>query len=264
MIELGKPSQAIPILKNYLTATQNSPDSILGKIWIGQAYLDLRKFNEAFLISIEIDHLILESDPISDPLIQSLLIKAQALIGLDHPGQAIEVLEFAKNHLSNKNSPEIKGQTFLLQLKLKGKDCARLPSKDRLDEGQTRDQMDRRGLCLLEELLIYQKILGTQDPRSSERASAQITGDFDDYAKACSGPFHPPQKDNRANSIHRTANELRRYQAELAGQLKQDCSKKGDSAVELLNSWKTRVPPAMVGSLTQTTQSLEKFTSRIQ
>src|SRR4051794_1002187 len=42
LIELGKPDQALPYLKNYLNGTGNNRDAGQGRLWLGHAYLGLK------------------------------------------------------------------------------------------------------------------------------------------------------------------------------------------------------------------------------
>jgi len=265
LIEQNSNSKAVAVLTNFITSCQNPVESAEGRLLLANAYLNLEKYQQAYLITLEIDQIEKKTSLPSDTLLEALYIKSRSLLNLNYLDRATQVLASADKQLSDKNSPMVKGQVFDLKLKLKISECAQLPSKDRLDEGQLRDQLDRRGTCVLESLLIFHKILKSNDLRSAASAATQVNEAFDQYSKSCSSSYSAPAVSpiSKQSSSRRTAQEMRRYHAELSDQLKQDCKKNWNTGLQLLNSWKADLPNSMLGSLLQTSKSLEKIISRV-
>jgi TolA-binding protein len=255
LIESGKFPKAIPILKNFIASTSNSTDLAQARIWLGKAYLGAEKFQEAQLLSREIDEMA-KKHPLPETLFyQSVLNKARALIGLNRNEQAKQLLESNEKTLVNNNNQVLTSETLKLFLELKNIECSQLPSKERLDESQLSNQLERRGLCLLEYLLIFRKLLKNGEPKSLTIATEQVTGAFHAYAKTCASP---PSLTS-AYYPGKTPTEFKRFQAELTDQLKRDCKQKGNEALELLKSWKPGLSTASTQSLLQATQSLETY-----
>ncbi len=250
LLELGESEKAIAPLKYYVEAKDRSLDGRRARIHLGKAYLASGKFNEAYLISIEAASF---SGPASPALAaQALLLRTEALIGMNQDMKAEGSLRSALKRIdklpSEPQFSSLQGQAHWLKLKLKARKCARLPSPGKLDEGQVREQFERRGLCLLEATLDLKKTLKAADPGWAERATRELSDAFTAYSSACSTPPAPKSK--------RTSVELSRYRAELAHILKKDCSSKYSEALDLLSRFKEQLPSTMHPRLEKVAQTL--------
>jgi TolA-binding protein len=259
LIEQDENAKALPLLRSFVTHCRNHTDSAQGRLLLGRVYLNLKKFNEADLITLEINQLEKEKHLPPEILLESSLIQSEALLGLGHLDRAIEVLRQVEQQVAETSYSSIKGHAFGLEIKLKISDCARLPTQDPMNELQLRDQLDRRGTCLLESLLIYRKILQSNDPKSASLATSQIIRAFSQYANACSSKLHSPHDPHSPQVMKRTQLELKHYNDELSTLLQQDCKQKYATALNILMSWKAGLSPAMIQSLLLSTKHLENF-----
>jgi tetratricopeptide (TPR) repeat protein len=251
-LELGHAEEALKPLKYFIHASHNPNDVAKARIALGNSYLKLGKFHEAHLTSIEIERTRNSKKLNSDVYLESRLLAAQALLGLKQNSKAIDILNSAEKQLTERHSAKIKAQTYGLQLTVKIKTCEKFPSKGPLDELQTRDQLNRRGICLLEGLLQFHKILKTEDLRAAGTAALQLKNTYDSYFQSCLHPPVPLQLPHRK----RTLKEQKQYQAELANLLVQDCQKKSQDASELLNTWKPQLATSMQGFVDQVSNNL--------
>jgi tetratricopeptide (TPR) repeat protein len=258
LMEMGNYSLAIPHLKSFIELRSAQAEGVPARLLLIQSYLEEKKYHEAYLGTLEIDQLAKKIKLTSDFLLETLLLKTQALLGLKRETRAWSALESAEKQLSEKNSSRVRGKTYGLKLDLKIKTCEELPSKGPLDEGQIRDQLTRRGTCLLEAFLIYQNVLKTGDLRATGTTTTLIQSALKQYAFSCAHPPHPPVIQGQP----RTPQELERYLSELSDLLMQECRKKVQVASDLFQSWKPTLPPTGIGFYNQVSQSLENFTSR--
>ena len=258
-LELGRAEESLRTLKDFLTtqSSRSTRTTLHARVLIGRAYLELKKFNEAYLVALEIDRLN-KSDKIPiDLLVESLLIKSEALMRLHHLDRAVSAAESSEKLLEKTNHPELLGQTFALQLSLKSLACASLPTSEYLNENQIRAQIDRRGTCLLEALLLLKKTLKTGDMRSSEQSVTRMSQEFESYFKFCA---HPRQriKSSREGTIEQRAQSQR----ELAFLLSQECKTKIENALDLVKTWKTELPSVSIKSTLKISSELEKIIPR--
>jgi tetratricopeptide (TPR) repeat protein len=253
-LELDQPKKALIPLKDFISGNGLNLDSAKARTLLGQTYLAVGRFHEAYLTSLELDQIENKIALTSDIILESLLVKAQALLGLKHDSRAVSALEAAEKKLTDKNSPQIRGQTYNLKLKLKILHCSQFPGPSPLDEGQIRDQLDRRGTCILEALLLFQKVLATGDLRTAGIATTQINQAYTSYYQSCKTPKITPRT--------ATPLEQKRFQAELADRLTQDFKKKSNLSIEFLSSWKAQLPLSAVGAITQVSKNLKDLTSQ--
>lgn len=250
LLNTGTPHKAITPLKTYVNAVGTTDEGIQGKLLLGEAFLNSRKFSEAFLIALEL--LSSKKDRFA-----ALLLKTNALIGLNQDDRAILTLTSIKSDLS-KIEPEstnpltlapIKAQTAWLDLKLKTRYCARFPKKDTpSDESQTRKSFDHRGTCLLEASLLYFETLKEKNSHFSEQATHELKNSFQDFKSACKNPPPPLGK--------RTPKETAVYRKELIHLLNTDCQKTTLQAIDLLNSLKGKLPSEQVQWIDQVNKIL--------
>lgn len=255
-LKLKNPAAAIEPLKYYINATSQSPKSILARIALAQAYLNLRKFSEAELISYEIQQMEAKYTLKSDEKIEALLIQARAFIGFHQENKAAERIQDIKKQLTETNSSSIQGQTFALELKLKALKCSQLPSQRTLEEGQVIDQMNRRGTCLLEALLPLQKVLTIGELESIQFSVDEIEKAFESYFQTCAYPPLPPLTPKR------TEKQLTRYRQELSDHLMKNCKKVPQEALELILAWKSELPSTSLIGLNLAYGSIQKMNTR--
>jgi tetratricopeptide (TPR) repeat protein len=255
-LKLEKYEKAIHPLKSYISSSHATEDNARARLGLIQTYLELKKFHEAYLTTLEINQLESKVHLPSDLLLESYLLKSQALLGLNRTDEAIEVLSATDKKISTETKSYVKAHAYQLQLRLKSLHCARFPTKDPLDESQIRDQLDRRGTCLLESLLSFHKVLQSGDLRYAALTAAHVTEAFNTYSQKCHSPPLPVFKEKR------TAKQLKSTTTELVDRLDQDCKSKLLTALDLLNSWKKGLSSNMIGPLIQVSKNLEDHTSR--
>ncbi len=202
-IRLGKAKEAVPLLQNFILSTPSKREAAYAQIELGHAYIELKKWNEAYLTTLEMNHLASQTELPSDFLLGSLLVKVQSLLGLHHPLRATQALESTEKQITDKNSAEVRGQASVLKLHLKILNCAQLPIPGPLDEAQIMDQLDRKGTCLQEALLLFQKTLQTGDLLSATTTASQLNENFDSYIHQCSHPPHPPETPQKKKKFKR-------------------------------------------------------------
>jgi tetratricopeptide (TPR) repeat protein len=263
LVRADKPKEAVPLLKDYISATGANPESAKARLLLGHAFLDLNQYEEAHLIALEIEIMEAKTKLTSDIKLEALLIKSRALLGLKHEARAINALEAAEKELSEKNSAEVRGRAYVLHLQLKTLTCARFPSAGSLTEAQTKDQFERRGTCLLEAVLLFRKILESGDETSMENAVDQVSDSYHDYLHACG---HPPASalflnKNKISNQKPSALQRKRYQSELTDVIVVDCRKKSNEAIDLLQSWRAGLSDSTIVSLVQVTKNIEKSIS---
>ncbi len=241
-IELKKPDSAIIVLKNYIRSsslTKQSDSYIQAKLWLGTAYIHKHLFNEAYLAALELEKFKLPPNF----EIPRLLLKAQSLMGKEQDPYAERTLDSAKNLLYSEGTNSAHQAPYAtVNLLLKLKHCSKFPSPGKLDESQMIDQLNRRGTCLLEAVLIYKEILNSQSEFHIEQAQGLIQNSFSDYLKKCNLPYN----EHVLPQGKRTKPELEKHVTELSLKLKEDYSKKQTNALDLLVSWKSKFPAASI------------------
>lgn len=238
--ETKRCEEAVPPLKYFISANGMNPSSAKARLWLGQCYLELKKFHESDLTTRELDQMDKKLKLSSDIILENLLIKSQALFGLRYENPATAALESALRQLTAANSALVRGKAFNLQLRYKFLVCSRFPSSGPLDETQIRDQLDRRGTCLLETLLVFKNILDTKDAAAVKLAVDQTERAFTEYQKICSAPPLPPQIQKS-----KVALQKKRFRVELADRLILDFRNKTALAQEMIGNWKPKLSQQM-------------------
>src|SRR5262249_50706239 len=147
-------------------------DGMRARVDLARAQLLLQRYHEAYLTSREM----LDPQKGRPPLpvelrVWALSLKARALAGLGRDDRAQEAVDSAKPDLQS--LPQTAFETIdaraglaRIELILKYRRCARFPSPEPLGEAQVRDQISRRGLCLLEALPAFRTALAPENPSS--------------------------------------------------------------------------------------------------
>jgi tetratricopeptide (TPR) repeat protein len=230
--ELKRTPEALKAFKYYLNSKGITSDSAEARVWLGRSYLKLKKFEEALQVSRELER---TKPQLTPPItLWKYLIQSRALVGLGHETRAGNAIEVAEHDISDTTSKEVIGQIFAIKLQVKVMSCRHLQTWVPLTENQALSLNDRRGTCLLEALLIFNKVLKTESPSATAEAATQLIQAFEAYQIACKHPAPPkPTPGHR-----RTAQELKSYSAELSEFLLKNYQSNTRRALELLDSWK--------------------------
>src|SRR5262249_2092145 len=94
-LQLNQYEGAVPPLKYYIQVAGRSPSVPPAKLLLGDAYLGLKKSQEALLTSLEV----LNAKPHGEVLLEALLLKTRALTKLEKPKQAKEAFDSYKSGL---------------------------------------------------------------------------------------------------------------------------------------------------------------------
>lgn len=249
-LELSEPEKALEPLRYCSSSAQKKGEGkVRAQLWLGRAELAALNFHEALLVAREVEKQSSRSSP--DLLVQILILKAQAQLELDRLARARSALASAREE-TQKNpqgkSPILSStlsELALTELRLKTHDCARLPGPGFLNELQVRNQLDRRGSCLLEALALFKDVLRLGQVAHSDQASFEVNLAFQNYSKACHKPPDPPE----THPVRRTRKQLSEYRAELKAVLEKECDLKYTQASDLLKNWETQLPQALSGSI---------------
>lgn len=258
-LALDRSQDAISPLKAFIELNPTREDSIQARLALGDAYVSTKKFQEAYLLGLELDRIFSKYKASDDFIIENLLIKSRAQLGLKHEDQALASLSSAERMISPSTSLPVQGKTSLLSLKYKLKECSLLPTREHLREEQILDQLERKGLCLLEALLIYQKALKSQDQMASGKATEAMVEGFNQYRQACQEVPPPPRihKASQSPLTTRTPDELRRYRQELKVVLQKNCKKNIEKTLGLLSTWSHSWPKSTQDFATNLTKALQ-------
>jgi tetratricopeptide (TPR) repeat protein len=239
-LEQNQSDQAMVVLKDYSRSVslKGTSDSFFqAKLWLGDAYLQKKSYNEAYLLAVELEKHKLA--PVFE--IQRLLLKASSLMGKQQDAYSSRVLDAAQKLLT-KMGPNngLEGPVSSVQLTLKLKNCRKFPSSGNLEEEQIIDQLNRRGTCLLEALLLYKQILNSQSNPHIVNSTQTISSAYKDYLKSCENPYDATikPKGKRSNL------ENQKHVSELSVKLKDDFGRKLTHSLDLLVGWKEKHPDA--------------------
>jgi tetratricopeptide (TPR) repeat protein len=266
---LGAPSEAVAPLSAYIEGAgrANPPLTSQARIWLGDSYVELGHYQEALLTARELA-LKLEAAP--DAALppefeaQALQLKARALIGLGRMEEAARAVASAASPSERSAKPPILGEQRLLETRIKARECGRLPSAPSLEEAETIDQLNRRGLCLEESIVLFERLITTGSEEHVQRGEEMVAGAFTDYTKACENPPAPVfrAKNHHASSMHGTPAARARYRTELIARLMPSCRAHAASASELLRKWQS-AETAPSGAHSPTIQALRTELSRL-
>lgn len=265
-LELGMTQKAIPLLESCVTASKVPLELGLHcRIELAKSYIRLKKFHEAILLITRQTAQQALSIESSLPWIshQLALLQVQALLGLDQEGNALKVWDSKLKRLPMNTPLQITSQASLLHLQLKIKECDHLPSTKPflvplhlpvpLNEAQVQNQLERKGTCLLETLLPFQKLLTERDLKTANQGADELSLTFQNYLQLCtSPPASLIQVSNEMSTVQR-----QKYLAELTDSLIERCRMKTEEALRQLTSWTSTLPASMKTPLTRVTHALE-------
>lgn len=242
LYRLGDFKEAIRRLQYFTSGSANeNPAEALelfqkGRVALGWAYLAADRGNEAYLTSLDIAKRVKKDEATSRIALQGLLIKARALVLLKQDAKAEKTVDSVIQRLSPDSDAELRGEAAWVRMKLVSRRCTQLPGKGGMDEAQARDQLRRRGSCMLEATVLAREALISGQEEWARKAELETRQASSGFRAACATP-PPPAK------IKRSKTELQKYNAELADVLAKDCAKTLRGAVSLVEGWNKDVPP---------------------
>lgn len=248
----GQPAKARPLLKAFVQARGKTVSALEARLELSRADLELGKHSEALLTANETIQ-IAASRELRGIRAEALLARARAQLGLGQDKRASASADAALSTAPPPRPPRLLGQAKDLQLRISIAKCARFPSKGKLGEAQVRDQLSRRGTCLLHALLGYREVLQADHAPASESATEQVTQAYASYWDKCRNPPLPPP-------IHpkdRNENQLKTYFRELSVVLEESCRQNIRKGRELLAGWETTLSPRSSDSLKKASAHLE-------
>jgi hypothetical protein len=220
LLKLGDAPAAITALRYFTSGSANekSPESHelfqRGRVLLGRAYLAAGKGNEAYLTSMDIAK---RESGSTEAAVEGLLIKARALLLLGQDAKSEKTVDSATQHLNADSPPELRGEAAWTRMKLTANRCEKLPSSKPMNEAQARQQLERRGLCVLEAVNFAHDALAAGNEEWSRKVRDESRTVLDSFSSAC---MTPPA----ASGPKRSATELRKYRAELTQALVRDCT----------------------------------------
>lgn len=256
-LKLGNTKEAVAPLQHFIEAKGNTLEAARTRLDLGQAYLGLGKFNEAYLTSMEVTQTAKKAagSPPPELHVAALLLKTESLIGLGRHGRAERTLRSAKKDLTqirggsgDEDSLQNRAKAEWLDLALVLHGCDRYPTEKKMSEEQAIDQIQKKGACLQEATLALNKVLQQNVVTWADRAVARYSSSIQDYKTTCNEPPAPAGP--------RTKTEQERYQAELKQALQRECQKKIKQLLELTESWKEQLPGGMVAQAKKIRESL--------
>ena len=254
--ELKRTPEALKTFQYYVHSKGMTPAAAEARVWMGRSYLLLGKNHEALQVSLELEQIQAQLPP--EITLWKLLIQARAYVNMKNETSARNAVEVAEHEISATTPPNLKGQIYALKLQVKAMSCAHLQSSVPLDETQALSLMDRRGTCMLETLLIFNKALKTENPPAVTEAAVHLNRAFEAYRIACHrAPPPKPIADHK-----RTPEEFKSYRDELGDLLSKNYRGNSLQALELLNSWKPPAGSPVFDSYLLVSSYLKKTTSR--
>lgn len=232
-IRLNQPGRAIEPLRYYVDATQSSTEGYRARLSLGKAYLGDQKFEEALVTTFEV----LKKASLPLPIhLEALLLRTMAQMKLGQPQNAKKTLSSFYSRSASQKNNDLKSHAKSLEIQLKTQECSLYPTRLAKDEGTIRNQLKRRGKCLLEALLLYKDFLHHKDPQHARFTTQLMANEFQSYRKSCENPPAPKNL---------TKTQRKRFQEELSHLLKRDFQEQKEVALDLLESWKPGLPKSM-------------------
>ena len=234
-LRLGRPGKAVDPLKHYITASGETAEGYRARISLGRAYLDSGKLHEVLLTAYEVIGARGRDIVPEEVHLESLLLKTWALIRLGQDPKARRSLDsFFTGARKEGGIDALRTEAYRLEIELKVRNCARYSASARLNEGQIRHQLKQRGICLSEALIPFLDALQEGNDRWVTDSRDAVIRAYEEFRRACSNPPPPP---TRLSAV-----EQRRYRSELLGVLQTDCYQARRKALDILDSWKQKIP----------------------
>lgn len=251
-----EPAKAKTELKAFIQAQGKSGAAVIARNELARADLELKLYSEALLTANETIKITTASGA-RTRLAEALTLRARAQLGLNQDKRATDSLVSAIQALPTPAPAQLSGEARELKLELKLRHCDKFPSDEKLEEAQVRDQLGRRGSCLLDSLILFKNVLATEDASSCEDSQGRISQAYASYWEKCVHPPGPPA----IRPKDRDARQLKTYFRELAVVLEEDCRQKIHQGQELIQSWRSggSAGPRMEDALKKASAELEKL-----
>jgi tetratricopeptide (TPR) repeat protein len=253
-LRTGQFAKARPLLKAFIQARGKTIPALEARLELSRTDLELGKHSEALLTANETIKIAAPHE-LRAIRAEALLLRARAQLGLGQEKRASTSVDAALSASATPAPPRLQGEAKELSLRLSILTCARFPSQGKLSEAQVRDQLSRRGSCLLNALLGYRAVLKADHTPSSESATEQVTKAYASYWEKCRNPPPPPP----VRPKDRDAQQLKTYFRELAVVLEEDCRQNIKKGRELLGGWETTLSSNAQDSLKKASADLEKL-----
>lgn len=233
---------ALTPLGELIEARQQSPDTWRARILRGEAYVQLTRWSELLQLTRELADA--EKSGRLEPGQPTMmhLLEAEALLGLQRTADSEKALLEARRKLPASGLEGLRARLERLEMEAKLSRCAELPGKGAasLDEGQLQLALSRRGDCLAEAMVSFKEVLRRPQAEALERREATLAGEraaraLADFNKACSNPPLPTGV--------RSKREKAQYLKELKPLLAKTCGGSIRRNLDLLDSWKSGIPP---------------------
>ncbi|MGK5088647.1 hypothetical protein WDW86_13900 [Bdellovibrionota bacterium FG-2] len=241
LLKLNRSKQAIRPLKYFVSAVEKGEDALSSRLLLAQAYLNTEKYNEALLLTNEVEALSNKGTPLSETLqLKMLVSRAQALMRLSQEAKAQGALASAKNLPSAAQNSEYEWTA----LEFATRKCGFLADTRKfkvMNEEVLLDQLERRGQCISEATVLYTQLFSRETRSELEIPTRLLRNSFNAYWRVCTSPPSPPAiapKD-------RTPEELQRYKVELRDRLVQLCQGRGRQILDLLEKFRAQTTPDM-------------------
>jgi hypothetical protein len=255
-IEMKQAAKALAPLRYYVNTAGKTQDGVTGRLELGRAYLAAGKKHEALLTAMELDRLT-KINTLSDRRADALIFKSRTLVALNRDKEARLALDGASRLAADPRTDlNTRGSAASMDLDLKLRECARLPGKGKIDEGQLRDRISRRGQCLVESVSLLKATLDVGHELTATLASQEAADAWITYFDACSNPASPPGK--------RSATQLKAYRQELKAALVTDCIGRVNHARGLIDDWKIKLQPPITSSADYVVRTLDRLKEAAQ
>ena len=232
-LEMGQPEKAIPLLQFFISNQSDRVELAKARLILGHCYIHLKKYDEAYLLTNELNQQHKKQLLPLELRLESLIIQAHASFGLHQNLRTELALDAAEKKMIPGMSSRIKGLFNHLKLSLKIRMCEQFPSQKLLSDGQLQNQMERRGLCLQESLIILKKVIQSQHLQSIQGSFTELSSAFRNYRDSC---LHPFQYLAKVAKNKRTPSEEKSYREELTDFTFKNCLTNNEKALGLLEN----------------------------
>jgi tetratricopeptide (TPR) repeat protein len=251
LMMMGRYEEALDPLRAYVHATGTREEGLRTRLWVGEDYLKLSKPDEGYLAATEVEKS--SKGKFEDIYARSQFLKARALIGLNQDARARRVLDSVESSPAVASDSVLQGYAARTRIELKLRECAKFPARSTMDEGQARDQFNRRALCLQESLTQFKTAAESRETETADEASEKIFRGYESYSAAIQ---HPPEP-SKLTPTDRTAQQKSAYLAELTARLDEDRKKALHETLKTLAEWKLKASSKAAEAYTKLTKKLE-------
>jgi tetratricopeptide (TPR) repeat protein len=252
-LRLGEPEKAIGPFRHYVEAKGEARDGLRGRLTLIEAYLGAGRFQEAMLTTLDIRNRKDSPHVSPDLYYKALLFRAISLFRLNQfePARAALKDFFSETPQTDQWSPD-RSRAYFTQLEMQLQECKKFPGKDPKREAETLSLLQKRAICLKENLLLFRKILNEIPSEWTQKARELLIFSFSEYRNVTLSP--PP------GTGKRTPLQEKRYQAELVDFLYRDFQEQMHSVLAILGSWEENEDQSQLDELRRLKTSLEEMT----